>query len=61
MCYAENRMKPRPDPKPNLAFPIRFTPDDVRLLDRLQKKTGVQSRADIVRLALRALAQKEGV
>ena len=42
-------------------FPVRFTPDDLRLIAALQKKTGAVSRADIIRRALRALAEKEGI
>lgn len=40
---------------------IRFTPDDTALLDALQRKLGVVSRTEIVRIALRRLAEQEGV
>ena len=39
---------------------IRYTPDDKKILDALRKKLGVD-QTQIVRLALRALATKEGV
>jgi hypothetical protein len=43
------------------AFPVRFTPQDLKLIARLQKKTGAVSRADVLRRGLRALAEKEGL
>ncbi len=39
---------------------VRFTPEDRKLLQALNKKLGV-GLAAIVRLGLRALATKEGV
>jgi hypothetical protein len=41
------------------AFPVRFTAEDLALLARLQKKTGLLSRAEVLRRALRTLAEKE--
>jgi hypothetical protein len=35
--------------------PIRFTPEDRKLLAELQKRLGLSSNADVVRLGLRAL------
>lgn len=40
---------------------LRFRPEDWRLVESLQEKTGVSSVTDLVRMALRALAAKEGV
>ena len=40
---------------------VRFTPDDLELLDALQRKTGIQSRTDVLRMAIRALAEAHGV
>lgn len=40
---------------------IRFRGEDWDLVEKLQKKTGIGSVADLVRMALRALAVKEGV
>lgn len=39
---------------------IRFTPDDRKILTVLRKRLGVNT-TQIVRLAIRALATKEGV
>src|SRR5579859_2601922 len=40
---------------------IRFTDEDLALLDALQSRTGIGNRTDVVRLAVRKLAQAEGV
>lgn len=40
---------------------LRFRAEDWTLIETLQKKTGVGSVTDLVRMALRALAAKEGV
>jgi len=40
---------------------FRLTPDDIALLDALQSKMGIVNRTDILRLALRRLADAEGV
>lgn len=40
---------------------VRFNEDDLALLDAIQKKTGIVSRSEALRLAIRALAQQEGV
>jgi hypothetical protein len=39
----------------------RPTAEDVKLLADLKARTGMVNETDILRLALRALAQKEGV
>ncbi len=40
---------------------IRFTDEDIELLAALMAKTGIGNRTDVVRLAVRKLAQAEGV
>lgn len=40
---------------------VRFTEQDLALLDAIQRKTGIVSRTEILRRAIRALAEKEGV
>jgi metal-responsive CopG/Arc/MetJ family transcriptional regulator len=40
---------------------VRFTDDDLRLLEAIQEKTGIVSRSEVLRLAIRALAAQEGV
>lgn len=40
---------------------IRFTPHDVALLDALQMKLGVVNQSDVLRMALRALAEANGI
>jgi hypothetical protein len=40
---------------------IRFTDEDIALLAALMAKTGIGNRTDVVRLAVRKLAQSEGV
>lgn len=40
---------------------VRFTDQDLVLLEAIQKKTGIVSRAEILRRAIRALAEQEGV
>jgi hypothetical protein len=40
---------------------FRFTPDDEAIFEALQKKLGIMNRADIMRMALRALAGAQGV
>jgi hypothetical protein len=39
---------------------FRLTDDDLTILDALQAKTGI-NRTDVVRLALRKLAEAEGI
>lgn len=39
----------------------RPTFEDVKLLSELKAKTGIMSETDIIRLAIRALAAKEGL
>jgi len=40
---------------------VRFTEEDLALLDALQAKTGIVSRSEILRRAIRALAEQEEV
>jgi hypothetical protein len=40
---------------------IRFTDEDIALLAALMARTGIGNRTDVVRLAVRKLAQAEGV
>ena len=40
---------------------IRFTDEDLALIAALQAKTGIGNRTDVVRLAIRKLAEAEGV
>jgi len=46
--------------KPNRTSGIRFTEDDQKILNALRKKLGVDT-TQIVRLAIRALSDKEEV
>ncbi len=49
-----------PDTKLPAQTGVRWTPDDLRILNALHKKLGV-SVIQIVRIALRTLAKKENV
>lgn len=40
---------------------VRFTDEDLALLDALQSKTGIVSRSEILRRAIRAFAEQEEV
>jgi len=40
---------------------VRFTDADIALLDAIQARTGILSRSEILRRAIRALAEREGV
>lgn len=40
---------------------VRFTDEDLALLDALQAKTGIVSRAEILRRAIRVFAEQEHV
>jgi hypothetical protein len=40
---------------------FRFTDEDLALLDALRSKVGVLSRTEVVRMAIRVLAEREGV
>lgn len=40
---------------------FRFTADDLAVLDAVQAKLGMVNRTDVLRLAIRRLAQLEGV
>lgn len=40
---------------------VRFTDEDLALLDALQAKTGIVSRAEILRRAIRVFAEHENV
>lgn len=51
-------MKARQEPHQTT---VRFTEQDLALLDAIQGKTGIVSRTEILRRAIRALAEQEGV
>lgn len=40
---------------------VRFTDNDLALLDAVRKRTGIVSRTEVLRRAIRALAEREGV
>lgn len=40
---------------------IRFTPHDAAVLDLLQRKLGIVNQSDVLRMALRALAEAHGI
>jgi Arc/MetJ-type ribon-helix-helix transcriptional regulator len=40
---------------------IRFTPHDAALLEVLQQKLGVVNQSDVLRMAIRALAEAHGI
>jgi len=40
---------------------VRFTDEDIALLDAIQERTGIVSRSEILRRAIRVLAEREGV
>lgn len=40
---------------------VRFTRDDLALLDAIQAQTGIVSRSEVLRRAIRALAKQEKV
>lgn len=40
---------------------VRFTDQDLALLEELQRKTGIVSRTEVLRRAIRVLAEQEGV
>jgi metal-responsive CopG/Arc/MetJ family transcriptional regulator len=40
---------------------VRFTDQDLALLDAIQKKTGIVSRTEILRRAIRLLAEQERI
>lgn len=43
------------------ATTVRFTAHDVALLDVLQRKLGIVNQSDVLRMALRALAEAHGI
>jgi hypothetical protein len=50
----------RGEPSKSLqSLTFRFTPDDIALLDTLRAKTGIFTRTDVLRIALRRLAASE--
>ncbi len=51
-------MKARPEPHQTT---VRFTKDDLALLSAIQRKTGIVSRTEILRRAIRVLAEREEV
>ncbi len=40
---------------------VRFTEEDIALLEAIQERTGILSRSEVLRRAIRALAEREGV
>jgi hypothetical protein len=40
---------------------FRFTPDDLAILEAVQRKTGILNRTELLRMAIRALAVAQGV
>jgi hypothetical protein len=40
---------------------FRFTPEDMAILDAVQRKTGIVSRTELLRMAIRTLAAAQGV
>jgi hypothetical protein len=40
---------------------VRFTEEDIALLEAIQERTGILSRSEILRRAIRALAEREGL
>lgn len=40
---------------------IRFTPHDAAVLEVLQRKLGILNQSDVLRMALRALAEVNGI
>ena len=52
--------KARPETRPATSS-IRWSPEDWKLIDKLQKKTGIRSWTEVVRKALRDSAEKEGL
>lgn len=40
---------------------MRFTPADQALLAKLSEHTGISNQTDVIRMALRALAEREGL
>ncbi len=40
---------------------LRLTGTDLQFIELLKEKTGIATRTDVVRLALRRLAEQEGV
>lgn len=40
---------------------MRFEKKDAALVDALREKTGIKATSEVIRMALRALAQQQGV
>ena len=40
---------------------VRFSPDDVKLLEAVQRKLGCRSVSEVVRMGLRSIAREQGV
>jgi len=40
---------------------IRFQPEDLALIEEIQAKTGISTRTDVLRVAIRKMAAAEGV
>jgi len=50
-----------PKASPSRISSVRFRPEDVRLIEQLQKDTGIESVTDLLRLALRTLGRERGL
>ena len=50
-----------PKAPPSRISSVRFRPEDVRLIEQLQKDTGIESVTDLLRLALRTLGRERGL
>jgi metal-responsive CopG/Arc/MetJ family transcriptional regulator len=40
---------------------FRFTAEDLSILDAIQRRTGIVSRTEVIRMAIRALATAQGI
>ena len=40
---------------------VRFTDEDIALLEAIQARTGIVSRSEVLRRAIRVMAEREGV
>jgi hypothetical protein len=40
---------------------FRFTAEDLSILDAIQRRTGIVSRTEVIRMAIRALAAAQGI
>ncbi len=60
MKTAPKKTGPRPAPGPATSS-LRWRPEDWALIEALRQRTGVASVSELARMALRALAAKEGL